>query len=303
MSILFLDIETTGLSRAYDEITTVVWHFENQWNKWVSGSGEDPSLISHWDDAEHLVTYNGKCFDEPFLCRTFGLPKHRSHVDLRYLLARQGIKGGLKAIAASQELERPAALEGVDGCFAIKLWNAYQAGSREALDALLYYNAWDVRLLVKLYNHFVSDAIEDSSPNWEINPHWLDNFIQTNKPDTDFDYPQWERKAPRSPKDLTLAIVAELKTKQGAREGTPWFGNVIAFTGQMTNRDGSKLSRNEARRIANSVGFVWTDDVKHGCTHLLSASLDLATNKAARARELGITMITPNEFWEMVELG
>jgi NAD-dependent DNA ligase len=303
MSVLFLDIETTGLSREYDDITTIVWYHDNEWGQWICGQSESEALTKHWNDAEHLVTYNGKCFDEPFICRNFEFGKHRSHVDLRYVLARQGIKGGLKVISAAQELERPEAIDQVDGFLAVKLWKAYQAGSQEALDILLYYNAWDVRLLVKLYNRFVSNSIEDTFPNWQMNPHWLDDFLAKNQSSYRSDYPQWQRRAPRSDKDLTLEIVDQLKTMQCADEAKPWFGNVIAFTGQMINRDGGKLHRDEARRIANSVGFVWTDGVKHGCTHLVAANLDLQTTKALKAREIGVTIMTPNEFWDMVELG
>jgi len=303
MSILFLDIETTGLSRACDEITTIVWYHDNKWGQWISGESDSTALARHWNNAAHLVTYNGKCFDEPFICRNFEFGKHHSHVDLRYVLARQGIKGGLKAISAAQELERPATIDQVDGFLAVKLWNAYRAGSQEALDVLLYYNAWDVRLLVKLYNRFVSDSIVDSFPGWQMNSHWLDDFLSKQPTSGSTDYPRWQPRAPRSDKDLTLEIVEKLKEEQGAKEDAPWFGSVIAFTGQMRNRDGSDLMRKEARRIANSVGFVWIDEVKQGCTHLVTSSLDAATGKMLKARKLGITINEPDEFWDMVELG
>jgi uncharacterized protein YprB with RNaseH-like and TPR domain len=43
-----------------------------------------------------LVTYNGKCFDVPFLQSSFGIKVNQVHIDLRYVLKSLGYTGGLK---------------------------------------------------------------------------------------------------------------------------------------------------------------------------------------------------------------
>lgn len=306
MGVLFLDIETTGLSRAHDEITTIVWNHDNEWGHWVAGCEKPPPFVRDWEDVNELVTYNGKCFDEPFLRRAFQLSKHHSHTDLRWTLGRNGLKGGLKKISATQGIERCPGIQEVDGLVALDLWQEYRAGSAEALECLLYYNAWDVRMLIKLYNKFVLDLIPDSFPNFSINTDWLDDFLARRSArfsDQCLSESKWARKEPRSPEDLTLNIVNDLKDKQKVTEVSPWFGNVISFTGQMEKRDGRKLDRKVAREIANSVGFVWIEAPKLGCTHLIAPNQECETNKALKARDLGITISTPKEFWDFVDFG
>jgi uncharacterized protein YprB with RNaseH-like and TPR domain len=103
-----------------------------------------------------LVTYNGKCFDLPMLRASFGLALDQAHIDLRYVLASLGYKGGLKGCERRLGLDR-GDLANVDGCFAVLLWREYRVhGNAQALETLLAYNIRDVvnleALLVKAYN-------------------------------------------------------------------------------------------------------------------------------------------------------
>jgi len=107
-----------------------------------------------------LVTYNGKTFDLPFLRAAFGLALDQAHIDLRYVLAGLGYKGGLKACERSLGLDRGDLAE-VDGYFAVLLWNEYKRRQNvQALETLLAYNIRDVvnleALLVQAYNRKVA---------------------------------------------------------------------------------------------------------------------------------------------------
>jgi uncharacterized protein YprB with RNaseH-like and TPR domain len=106
------------------------------------------------------VTYNGKCFDLPFLRSSFGIPLEQVHIDLRYVLAGLGYKGGLKACERSLGLDRGDLAE-VDGYFAVLLWNEYKRRQNaQALETLLAYNIRDVvnleALLIEAYNRKVA---------------------------------------------------------------------------------------------------------------------------------------------------
>ena len=86
------------------------------------------------------------------------LPRCREHaqIDLRYVLARLGYKGGLKGCEKSLGLHR-GGLDGVDGYFAVLLWQLYKQDNDErALETLLAYNIEDTvnleRLAVEAYN-------------------------------------------------------------------------------------------------------------------------------------------------------
>jgi hypothetical protein len=154
-SVAYLDIETTGLGGPGDHITTIALYDGRTIRYYVHGR----NLADFARDIQEyklLVTYNGKCFDLPFLRTAFGLPLAQPHIDLRYLLASLGYKGGLKGCERRLGLDR-GDLAAVDGFFAVLLWREFQRhGNAAALETLLAYNIRDVvnlePLLVQAYN-------------------------------------------------------------------------------------------------------------------------------------------------------
>lgn len=94
---IFLDIETTGLSRYYHQLTLIGWATGGRFNAYISGEDQQAldELQSDLNRASVLVTFNGAHFDLPFL-RTHA-PKlcfPDAHIDLRHLSRRTGAKGG-----------------------------------------------------------------------------------------------------------------------------------------------------------------------------------------------------------------
>ena len=80
----------------------------------------------------------------PFLRDRLGCPLDQAHIDLRYVLASLGYKGGLKKCETALGIDR-GDLDGVDGSLAVLLWEEYRkTGSPKALDTLLAYNIEDV---------------------------------------------------------------------------------------------------------------------------------------------------------------
>ena len=62
------------------------------------------------------------------------------------------MSGGLKELSATLGFPRPSDLVKVDGAAAIRLWRKYHfEADSEALQNLLYYNAWDVALTYLLH--------------------------------------------------------------------------------------------------------------------------------------------------------
>lgn len=148
-STVFVDIETTGLSRVYDYITVMGAYRTSGYDAAVHGYDlhEARRLFK---DAAIMVTFNGATFDAPFIRHAFpevGLPP--VHIDLRYPLHSLGFKGGLKAIEAQLGIKRRVS-EGVDGRDAVHLWYRYLQGEPRALKTLLRYNLDDTAGLVGL---------------------------------------------------------------------------------------------------------------------------------------------------------
>ncbi len=140
----YLDIETTGTFWPGLLVTVVGLYDGVTMRQFVQGYNlqEFPRAL---EDFDLLVTFNGTQFDLPVLRAYFAdLPLPPLHVDLRFLLARLGYKGGLKKIEPRFGIHRPAEVNGMDGYMAVILWQRYQRGDRTSLDLLLKYNREDV---------------------------------------------------------------------------------------------------------------------------------------------------------------
>ncbi len=177
----YLDIETTGLDD-YAEITTIALYDGQDVCTYVNGRNLD-DFVQDIQKYQVIVSYNGKSFDVPFLERHFRIKLKQAQIDLRYVLARLGFKGGLKGCEKQMGLNR-GNLDGVDGYFAVLLWQQYtQNNDEQALETLLAYNIEDTvnleRLMVEAYNRNVqttpfAEELSLSFPNPPANPFIAD---------------------------------------------------------------------------------------------------------------------------------
>lgn len=157
----YLDIETTGLSQYYETITTISLYDGKSIYYYV----KDQNLDDFPEDIKQykvIITYNGKGFDVPFLERYFDIQLNQAHIDLRYILASLGYKGGLKSCETQLGFNR-GDLTDIDGFFAVLLWYDYLNNRNEkALETLLAYNIQDVltleMLMVMAYNLKIKDT-------------------------------------------------------------------------------------------------------------------------------------------------
>jgi uncharacterized protein len=156
----YLDIETTGLEDSA-EITTIALYNGQEVFTYINGRNLD-DFVHDIDRYQVLVTYNGKGFDIPFLERFFRIKLNQAQIDLRFVLARLGFKGGLKGCEKMLGMNR-GGLDGVDGYFAVLLWQRYRRYNDErALHTLLAYNIEDTvnleRLAIEAYNRNVAKS-------------------------------------------------------------------------------------------------------------------------------------------------
>lgn len=150
----YIDIETTGLSEDAD-LTTIALYDGKKVRYYVNGRNLE-EFLDHIYHYKVLVSYNGKSFDIPFLERYFRIQLNHAQIDLRYVLARLGFKGGLKGCEKMLGIDR-GGLDGVDGYFAVLLWQEYEKYNDEkALETLLAYNIEDTvnleYLMIEAYN-------------------------------------------------------------------------------------------------------------------------------------------------------
>jgi hypothetical protein len=168
----YLDIETTGLSCG-SRITTIALYNGKDIRYFVQGKNL-PDFFEEIQKYSVLITYNGRSFDIPFIEDYFHIKLPHSQIDLRYILHHLGYKGGLKNCEQALGIDRKE-LDGVDGYFAVLLWNEYRRNNNQrALETLLAYNIEDVinleALMIKAYNLSVSKTPFEGSHKIEEPP-------------------------------------------------------------------------------------------------------------------------------------
>jgi len=139
----YLDIETTGLDKERDDITIIGVYDGHKVKTFIRGK-EFNEFKEYIRSFPMIVTFNGSCFDLPFIENKLDMKFDQLHVDLRFAFNRLGINGGLKRIEKIFGLGRSQETEGMDGLDAVRLWHKYINGDDSALETLKRYNAEDV---------------------------------------------------------------------------------------------------------------------------------------------------------------
>jgi len=149
-SACFFDIETTGLDKQRNKVTTVSVYRNGESKTLVRGQNlTAENLRKEFHESSVIVSFNGKMFDRPFLEHNFDVQIQNPHIDLMHTAKRINLSGGLKKIEKELGINRE--LEDVDGREAVRLWKRYEKnGDQEALDKLIKYNQYDAENLQKL---------------------------------------------------------------------------------------------------------------------------------------------------------
>ena len=148
--LLYLDIETTGMSPHFDEVTMICAFGNGRPSLFVKdiNLNEFPDYISQFSV---VVTFNGTTFDMPFLRLHFPQALlNQTQIDLRFVFSSLGRKGSLKSIERIMGITRDSSIRDIDGFEAVRLWRRYRLGESAALRQLAFYNLTDVFNLVTL---------------------------------------------------------------------------------------------------------------------------------------------------------
>ena len=160
----YLDIETTGLSPDYSQITIVgIYIIERYKERLVQIVGDDItaiSIIRSLEGVSIIFTYNGTHFDLPFINarHKVDLSRDFKHHDLMYRCWHNNLYGGLKCVEQQLNIDRNLMINGDE---AVSLWGRYINDFDEvALTKLLKYNKEDVLNLKTLRERLI--VLEDS---------------------------------------------------------------------------------------------------------------------------------------------
>lgn len=144
--VMFLDIETTGLSTQYHYITMVGWMINGKYAYWLQGTSPE-QLLRAVDSAKLLITYNGIIFDCKFLDHAFDtqLFSSKPNLDLMHLCRRFQLTGGQKQIEECIGFSRPSEVKTTNGKEAIAQWYEFLFDNNDSLRDLILYNYYDVQ--------------------------------------------------------------------------------------------------------------------------------------------------------------
>ncbi len=158
---LFYDIETDGCA-ASSNITCISAYVNGTLMSFVRDKNLN-DFVDCFHHAKLLVSFNGKRFDTPIVCRTFRLSTIPAQIDLMDEARHFGFRGGLKVVERQIGFQRVHS-EGLLGSDAIRLWDEYvEARNENALEKLIAYNQEDVLSLVFLYKRILRLSIENVS--------------------------------------------------------------------------------------------------------------------------------------------
>ena len=155
MNEAYLDIETTGLSPRYNQITVIgIYICSGDDARFIQLIGREvtaTSILETLKGVSVIYTYNGRGFDLPFIyyCLGINLAELFKHHDLMLECWRNNLYGGWKAVERQLGIERR--LKEVNGYQAVRLWWRYvDSFDLDALNTLLEYNKEDVLNLTEL---------------------------------------------------------------------------------------------------------------------------------------------------------
>ena len=159
----YLDIETTGLSRDYHEITIVglylIGESKTECVQLVGDEISAESISKSLEGVDTIYTYNGTRFDLPFIYRRLGidLTDDFTHHDLMFDCWRANLYGGLKSVERQLGIRRK--LKEINGYEAVRLWWRYvNDDDASALAKLIIYNREDVMNLRALRDMLLQSA-------------------------------------------------------------------------------------------------------------------------------------------------
>ena len=144
---VFLDIETTGLSKNYDDITVFGLYDGISTKIMIKGINLDyKELKKELQKYKLIVTFNGASFDLPFIEKRYpGLIPKIPNFDVKSIANKLGLKGGLKSIERELNIKRSPIVEKFYGGDALTLWRMYKAtGDEYYLNLLVEYNEFDI---------------------------------------------------------------------------------------------------------------------------------------------------------------
>ncbi len=159
--VALVDIETTGRTPGYDQITVIGLSDGTTERAFVAerplpGDDQIEAFPEAIKTSKLLVTFNGIGFDVPFIEKHFRQRNFHfdmPHIDLLWPARGLGLTGGLKDMEQQIGIARADDIQDMRGNEAITLWGAWRGGDRSAYERLVTYCKADCTNLKDFADH------------------------------------------------------------------------------------------------------------------------------------------------------
>jgi len=271
----YLDIETTGLSHEYDDITVVgIYVCIGDNTELFQFSGDEinaGNLLNALHGVSDIYTYNGRSFDLPFIRSRLGtdLTVMFKHHDLMDNCHRYNLYGGCKEAERILGIERQ--LKEIDGLAAIKLWQKYKEENDEnAFCTLCEYNKEDVLTLKTMKEKLIvfSNTTDEKKVSSKYKKQRIENVN-------------------------SLSITISIKEREDGE--LTLAGLEFVITGTL-----KAFSRGIAHECIRALGGTAKDNVTRKTSYLVVGE-DPGESKIERARTLGTEQINEERFLAILE--
>jgi len=151
-NIFFFDAQIVG-SPGREFIASIVWLHNFQWSSWTKGVDGCEVLIQQWENSDAIVSFDEDEIVMSLMKSQFGL-KYENYINLVDYCDEH-----ITDIAREVDVDYPPELDNFEKSDSTRLWIDYIQGHTSALNAMLFYSAWNTDLIYHIFFKVCGDAV------------------------------------------------------------------------------------------------------------------------------------------------
>lgn len=151
-NIFFFDAQIVG-QPGREFIASIVWLHNFQWSSWTKGVDGPEVLIAQWNSSDAIVS-----FDEDEILMSLMKAQFNLKYD-NYINLIDYCDDHITSIAREIGVEYPSELDSFEKSDSTKLWLDFIHGHSSALNAMLFYSAWNTDLIYHIFFKVCGDTV------------------------------------------------------------------------------------------------------------------------------------------------
>lgn len=150
-NVFFFDAHIVGeFGREF--VASIVWLYNFQWSSWTKSVDSPEVMIEQWRKADVIVSFDEEEIIMSLMKSQFGL-RYDAYINLMDYCEERLID-----TARDIGLEYPEELERFDKSQSTQMWMDFIHGNQSALNAMLFYSAWNTELIYHIFFRVCGDT-------------------------------------------------------------------------------------------------------------------------------------------------